>query len=115
MALGVVPSRWSISVDPTVRKFLLFHNKNIHVYERFVDLSFKLQAAGFKKYSSRTIIAVLRFEWDVNTSGQSVELVNGSHLHVKLNNDHAAFYSRLFMENYPAFKGFYNKRRSVAD
>ena len=47
---------------PLERSFKAFHQQNPWVYMRLVQLCFKLKNAGVRKYSMRTIIAVLRFE-----------------------------------------------------
>lgn len=97
------------------REFLVFHEANPWVYERLVQLSRKLKRAGFTKYSTRTLISVLRFEWDLKTSGQSVVVAGGEEIRVKLNDHHSPFYARKLMREHPEFAGFFETRRAEAD
>lgn len=97
------------------RAFLEFHHENPWVYDRLVDLCFELKRSGFRKYSMRTLISVLRFEWDLKTSGQTVVLTGGGTKKVKLNNNHSPYYARMLVKEYPQFKTFFEFRTAEGD
>ncbi len=102
-------------VGPLQRSFLQFHRANPWVYDRLVEISKDLLAKGFGKYSMRTLIAVLRFEWDLKTSGQNVSIGSGQTVKVKLNNNHSPYYARMLMQQHPQFKGFFDMRRAEGE
>lgn len=97
------------------KSFLEFHRANPWVYERLVELCFELKSKGFKKYSMRTLVAVLRFEWDLKTGGQTVILASGEPRRVKLNDHHTAYYARYFVAQYPEFRDFFEFRTAEGD
>lgn len=97
------------------RAFLEFHRENPWVYRRLVELCFELKGAGFNRYSMRTLISVLRFEFDLKTSGEEVVLADGEPRRVKLNNNHSPYYARMLVDQYPQFKTFFEFRRAEGD
>jgi len=99
---------------PLWRSFRAFHTQNPWVFERLVDICFELKRRGFNKYSMRTLIAVLRFEWDLETSGDNV-VIGGEEKRVKLNDHHTAYYARYFVQQYPQFKEFFEFRRAEGE
>jgi len=74
------------------RAALEFHAENPWVLERLRTICFDLLARGFARYSTRTLIAVLRFEWDLKTTHQQIHIGDGEERAVKLNDHHTASY-----------------------
>lgn len=90
------------------RAFLAFHNANPHVYERFVKNCEALWANGWRHYSSRTLIAVMRFQWDLETGGELVfQRGDPNAFRVKLSNNHAPYYARKLIKDFPKFSKFF--------
>jgi hypothetical protein len=100
--------------DKLRRAFQKFHQDNPHVYQRIKEICFALQGKGWKHYSMRTIIAVLRFEWDLETGGEQVATDDGP-ARVKLNNNHSPYYARMLLEDHPTFKGFFQLRKAEGE
>ena len=63
-------------IGPLERQFINFHNENPEVFKRIVQVCFQLRNNGVMKYSMRTIMSVLRFEWDMKTGGSNVRIVD---------------------------------------
>ena len=99
---------------PLWRSFTDFHEKNPWVYLRLVKHINDIRKAGFSKYSTRTLIAVLRFEWDLKTTHQEVQ-VDGERRSVKLNDHHTAYYARMAIEEYPNLWNFFELRYAEGD
>ena len=97
--------------------FLRFHAENPRVLERMLELCRQLRARGFRRYSTRTIVAVLRFERDLETGGEDVYVEGDPEpRRVKLNDHHSAYYARLIMDAYPEeFADFFETRRCEKD
>ena len=96
------------------RDFLEFHKENPWVYERLRQMCLDLRWRGFNHYSTRTLIAVLRFEWDMKTGGSDVS-IDGGNRRVKLNDHHSPYYARLLIENEPSFAHFFELRHAEGD
>lgn len=101
-------------LGPKWRAFWEFHFANPWVYARLLDLCRQLRAVGFQRYSTRTLIAVLRFEWDLRTGGQNV-IIGGEERRVKLNDHHTAYYARLIAWEHPEFANFFEFRIAEGD
>lgn len=99
---------------PLWKQFLEFHKDNPWVYERLKGHCHQLRQKGFKRYSTRTLIAVLRFEWDLKTTHQEVR-VEGEPRAVKLNDHHSAYYARMLIEDYPHMWDFFELRYAEGD
>ena len=82
-----------------------FHVKNPEVYELFKRFAFEAINKGHLRLSSEMIINRIRWETSVVTSDKDY----------KINNDYKPFYARLFMEEHPQYKNFFNTRGSHAD
>lgn len=77
-------------------KFIEHHQKNPHIYEAFKK--YALQVAQVRShYSARTIIHVLRFHSTVSEEGTEF----------KVSNNWSPFYGRMFMNEFPQYKGFF--------
>lgn len=77
---------------------------NHHVYYAFVKEAFKVKGAGFKHYSARTIIHVLRHHSAISETGGEW----------KINNNYSPYLARLVMREYPEFEGFFDLRRTFS-
>ncbi len=94
------------TVSKIVHDFWSFHFSNPHVYRRFKEYVFQLIRAGHSKYSARTIICVMRFEQDLQTSGDD---------EYKISNSYTPGYARMFVKQNPQYKGMFVFKHSVFD
>lgn len=85
----------------TLERFKHFHKLNPHVYEEFKRLATKMRATGRKCYSAQAIIYVLRWEFDLKTTGDVFQI----------NNDFTSIYARLLVYNHPEFSEFFEFRK----
>lgn len=77
-----------------------FHEANPEVYELFKRFTFQVIRSGRKNFGVSAVWE--RMRWYTN-----IETVNDEY---KLNNNHRAYYSRMFMEDYPQYAGFFRTR-----
>ncbi len=84
-----------------LERFKAFHADNPHVYAAFKDYAQRMRQTGRSKYSARTIIEVIRWNYDLSTSGDVFEI----------NGDFVPIYVRLLIYNHPEFEGFFELRR----
>lgn len=75
------------------QKFLTFHNSNPHIYEKYKEEILKAIQSGREIYSISIITEHNR--WDKK---------------YRINNNHAAYYSRIFIEENPQYSGFFKIR-----
>ncbi len=80
-----------------LEKFRRFHTANPQIFAKFKEYSFLIQKRGRKRYSAWAIINVIRWETDLQTTGDSF----------KISNDNIALYARLMIHHYPEFKDFF--------
>ena len=73
---------------------------NMHVWEAFCEEAFKVRRKGFKHYSARTIIHVLRHHSAVQETGDEW----------KINNNHSPYLARLFDLVFPESAGMWEYR-----
>lgn len=84
--------------------FLAYLPENLHVYEAFALEALKVKTRGFKHYSARTIVEVLRHHSALmETSGQW-----------KLNDHHTPYLARLFDLMHPEHAGLWEFREAKA-
>lgn len=72
------------------------------VYRRFAELTFEAIKKGFKNFSARGLLWVMRFE-------------NGAHPKndgFKLNNNYTPYYVRKFVKEFPQHKAFFECRKT---
>lgn len=80
--------------------FDLWLEDNQHIWEAFEKQALLVSERGFKHYSARTIVHVLRHHSALTeTSGEW-----------KINNNVSPYLARKFMQKYPQFKGFFETR-----
>ena len=75
------------------------------MYRLFVKYTMELVNRGRTRYSADAIMHRVRWETNVVTNDESF----------KINNNHVAFYARMFMKDYPELEGFFPIRKSEAD
>lgn len=83
-----------------LEEFKVFHKNNPDIYEEFGRLAHRMKTTGRKKYSSKMIINVLRWERDLRTTGDVF----------KINDKFQSIYGRLFVYHNPEFKDFFEFR-----
>ena len=81
--------------------FLAFHAANPQVYEEFDRIARTLIGRGWKHYSSDGIGHIIRWERRIS--------IEGTH-QFKMNNNHMAFYARMWLEDNPEHGGFFRLR-----
>lgn len=84
-----------------LKQFKKFHNENPHIYKEFARLAHEIRNTGKRKYSSKMLINVIRWNHDISTSKQEP---------FKINDKYQALYGRLFVYNNPEFLDFFNFR-----
>lgn len=85
-------------------KFPQYHTDNPHIYEAFKKYTFEAINAGRKRFSAEAVINRLRWE----------TLIAGNDKY-KINNNYKPFYSRMFMNEFPNYKGIFSTRTSKYD
>lgn len=87
------------------KKFAAWLPDNFHVYDAFVDETFKIIACGFEHYSARTILHYLRHHSAVTENSSAGW---------KLNNDYSPYMARLFDLMNPHLAGLFEYRETPA-
>lgn len=81
--------------------FVKFHQANPGVWSLFRQYTFEIIRAGRRHYSADAILHRIRWHVDLETRGSD---------RFKINNNHSAYYGRMFMKFYPEHKGFFRVR-----
>lgn len=84
-----------------VAKFKAWHNENPHIYTEFTTLADMMRATGRRRYSARTIVEKMRWDYDLVTKGNVF----------KVNDDFVPIYARVLIYEQPRFDGFFELRR----
>ena len=90
--------------DDFTDEFRAFLPANLHVWEAFEREALKVISRGFKHYSARTIIHVLRHHSALQEHGGQW----------KINNDHSPYLARLFDLMHPEHVGLWEFRETKA-
>lgn len=85
-------------------KFPAYHYENPHIYEAFKKYTFQAINNGRTYFSAEAVINRLR--WDSMIAGNDI---------YKINNNVKPFYSRMFMNEFPAYNKFFRIRKSKFD
>lgn len=83
------------------RDFLEFHRNNPIVYELFEKFTNEVLAAGLPRYSSDAILHRIRWHTQVTLRGRGT---------YKINNEHSAYYARMWLDNHPHHPDFFETR-----
>lgn len=86
-------------------RFDEYHHNNPHIYHQFRYYTLKAIQSGYKHFGSQMIIE--RIRWQTGVISKQSDF--------KINNDFAAFYSRMFMLEYPSYSTYFRTRQSQAD
>jgi hypothetical protein len=70
---------------------------------------------GETQFSMLTILHSIRYQIAVDTTGEFVPVDGGETLLVKINNNHAAYYARLWLRDHPQHPNFFKLRRAEGD
>jgi hypothetical protein len=81
-------------------RFKEWHSANPQIYRQFKTLALKMKATGRKRYSARTIIEKMRWDYDIETTGDVFEI----------NGDFVPIYVRLLIHHHPEFSNFFELR-----
>ena len=85
-------------------KFPKYHQENPQIYEAFKRVTFEAIKLGHTRFSAEFVFNVIRWKTDVTADDD-----------FKVNNNYKPFYSRMFMNEFPEFKGIFNLRKSKFD
>lgn len=80
--------------------FVFWLPENMHIFQAFAIEATKIHSRGFKHYSARTIIHVLRHH-------SAISELNGQW---KINNNYSPYLARLFDLAYPHMAGMFEYR-----
>jgi hypothetical protein len=83
-----------------VARFKAFHQQNPHIFAHFMRLADEMRATGRERYSARTIVEVMRWHYNLKTSGNVF----------KVNDDFVPIYARVLIHEHPRFDGFFELR-----
>lgn len=86
--------------NPMEAKFWTFVAENPEVYVEFDRHTKRLIRRGLTHYSADAVMHVVRFETSLRTTDKVW----------KLNNNHIAYFARLWIRNNPKHKGFFRFR-----
>lgn len=90
--------------DQIFAAFRRFHKKNPGVWRAFREYADLLRAGGREHYSSRTIVAVLRFNSDLKTTDADC----------KINNNFSVYYGRMYLAVTPEAGEFFKLRHRIS-
>lgn len=82
-----------------------YHQENPQIYQAFRKYTLQAIRKGHKNLSAEFIFNVIRWKTGVGVVADKY----------KVNNNYKAFYSRLFMNENPEYKGFFRTRKSKYD
>ena len=86
--------------DDLKDKWLAWHKENPEFYELFKKFTFQAIQKGHRRLSAWLIVNRIRWETMIVTTGNEY----------KISNDFIALYARLFMHEYPDYKGFFRTK-----
>lgn len=83
------------------QRWWIWHKNNPRFYALFKKFTFQAIDKGHEKLSAWLIANRIRWETMIVTTGDDF----------KISNDFIALYARLFMHDYPEYKGFFRIKR----
>ena len=86
--------------DDLKDKWWAWHKENPEFYELFKRFTFQAIQKGHRRLSAWLIVNRIRWETMIVTTGNEY----------KISNDFIALYARLFMHEYPDYKGFFRTK-----
>lgn len=100
-AVRCMSSTTETRADQLLAAFVKFHTDNPQIWELFCRFTQEAIASGRKHYSADCVCHRIRWNTEVETSGSDV----------KINNNHTAYYARMFQAKYPEHAGFFRNRK----
>ena len=100
-ANNYIPDLFEDSEKSNYDRWLKFHKDNPHVWQEFERLTFRAISAGRKAYSAWVIINLIRWNYEIKTKSGDF----------KINNNHIAYFARLFEKVHPEYEGFFKLRK----
>jgi hypothetical protein len=97
---GSQSSAPSIEGDDLKQRWWAWHKKNPHVWKLFEKFTLMAISKGHRNLSAWLVVNRIRWETSIETQGDDF----------KISNDFIAYYSRLFMDDYPEFRGFFRTK-----
>ena len=88
--------------DQIFESFKHFHKKNPDVWVLFRKYALEAANSGRSHYSANAIFERIRWHIEIETIGGGI---------LKLNNNHKAYYARLFHQDQPHLDGFFRNRK----
>ena len=85
--------------------FQQYHEQNPNVYPQFLKIALEMKSKGFKRYSAKAILEVVRYFTSVAENGGKF----------KVNNNTTPMLARQAMKDRPELNGFFELRRSKFD
>ncbi len=93
---------------PTLEEaFRRFHAANPEVFRLFRKFAYQVLNNGLDHYSADAILHRIRWHMDIDVKERDGEF--------RLNNNHAAYYARLLMQEEPMFEGFFTTRETKSE
>lgn len=104
MTFADLPHRGRFSdLDPAiVEKFIAFDKANPRVYELFKRFAWELKSAGRNRFGAKAIVERIRWHYAVETIADDFTI----------NNNFTSCYARLLILDEPAFRDFFETRRT---
>ena len=84
------------------RSFEKYIKTHSETWKLFQELCFDAMRAGQMKWSARSIIHVIRWEYTIKRESREF----------KISDHHSSFFSRLFALKYPKYKSFFSYKRN---
>lgn len=78
--------------EKQLKRFVVFHSQNPHIFKHFLRIAREMQTAGWKKSSGTAVIQIIR--WDLRLKTDTIENYRISNLFVSM-------YVRLSMVLFP--------------
>lgn len=91
--------------SPELKRFSEYHTNNPEIYRFFRRYALKSIEKGHKRLSAEFIFNIIRWETPIRAGDKDF----------KINNDFKPFYSRMFLNEFPQYRDFFETRRSKAD
>lgn len=90
------------SKEKFTTEFMDWLPDNLHVWDAFVEETMKIRRRGYKHYSARTIVHVLRHHSAISETSREW----------KINNNHSPYLARLFDLMFPHYVGMWEYRET---
>jgi hypothetical protein len=94
-----LPPSLETRCDQLERQAATYLEENPQFWQEFCHWTFRMIRRGYRTYSHKTIVAVLRYHAD-HEFGPDAE-------GFKINDHHSATFARIFMRTYPQHSGFF--------